>query len=229
MKHENLSPAVEDYLKTIYILAGQEHWVRTTQIAESLEIKPASVTGMIQKLAGNDPPLVDYRKHYGVRLTPEGERIALQTLRSHRLLEQFLHETLGFPWDQVHEEAHQLEHVISSAFEQRMAQVLNDPQYDPHGAPIPTSDLKMPTHSNQSLGDLRPGQRALIQRVPDDDADLLRFLEKEGLVPNAQIEVLAFSGFDNNLKIRVSGRDEPIVLGPSITCQIYVEFEPNPV
>lgn len=223
MKHENLTPAIEDYLKTIFILANQEQWVRTTQIAQALDVKPASVTGMIQKLASNEPPLVDYRKHYGVKLTLEGERIALQILRSHRLLEKFLHETMGFPWDQVHEEAHQLEHVISPAFEKRMAQVLNDPKYDPHGAPIPTRDLKMPSHSNRSLGDLRPGEYAVIQRVPDDDPELLRYLEKEGLVPTARIEILGFSAFDNNLKIRVLDQDEPVVLGSSITGRIYVE------
>jgi DtxR family Mn-dependent transcriptional regulator len=226
-KRKDVTPATEDYLKTIYILASQNQWVRTTQIAEALDVKPASVTGMVQKLASSEPPMVDYRKHYGVRLTQEGENIALQTLRSHRLLEKFLHETMGFPWDEVHKEANQMEHVISPAFEKRMAQVLNDPQYDPHGAPIPTHDLQMPAHSNQSLGELRCGQWAVIQQVPDDDPALLRYLDKEGVIPGARIEIVEYSAFDSNLKIRVVGRDEPVVLGPSITCQIYVECEPT--
>ena len=222
---QNLSPAIEDYLKIIYDLSCPGRRVKTNEIAEALGVKPASVTGMIQKLASNDPPLVDYRKHHGVKPTPEGERVALQIIRNHRLLEKFLHETMGFPWDEVHEEAHQLEHVISHEFEKRMAQVLEDPLYDPHGAPIPTQDLELPSHSDQSLADLRTGERAVIQRVPDDDTALLRYLEKVGIVPEARIEVLEVSDFDENLKIHVVGSGEPIVLGPSITRAIFVEIE----
>jgi DtxR family Mn-dependent transcriptional regulator len=228
MKCENLTQAIEDYIKAIYDLSTQHCRVCTNQIAEAMDLKSSSVTGMIQKLASTDPPLVDYRKHHGVILTPEGERAALQTIRNHRLLEKFLHETMGFPWDEVHEEAHQLEHVISPAFEKRMAQILNDPQYDPHGAPIPTHDLQMPSHSNQSLSELRNGQCAVIQRVPDKDPALLRYLDKVGVIPNARFEVLEYSPFDSNLKIQVVGRDEPVVLGPSITSQIFVEFRNKP-
>jgi DtxR family Mn-dependent transcriptional regulator len=221
---QDLTPAIEDYLKIIYDLSCEGRRVKTKQIAEALDVRPASVTGMIQKLANNDPPLVDYRKHYGVKPTPEGERAALQIIRNHRLLEMFLHETMGFPWDEVHEEAHQLEHVISPEFERRMATVLENPLYDPHGAPIPTQDLEMPSHSNQALADLRTGQCAVIQRVPDDDTELLRYLEKAGVIPNARIEVLDYSDFDRNLKIQISVRDETIVLGPSITRNIFVEL-----
>jgi DtxR family Mn-dependent transcriptional regulator len=225
MKGDKLTPAIEDYLKAIYALSSQNNRVKTTEIAEALNVKPASVTGMVQKMANNDPPLVDYRKHYGVRLTPEGEHIALQTLRNHRLLEKFLHETMGFPWDEVHEEAQKLEHVISPAFEKRMASVLENPLYDPHGAPIPTPELKMPLHSTQSLGDLCVGQTAVVQRVPDDDPELLRYLEDMGIIPGARIEIIEHSAFDHNLKMRVAGRDEPVVLGPSITGQVFVESD----
>lgn len=228
MDREPLTVAIEDYLKTIYLLSCQHQRVKTHQIAEALKVTPASVTGMIQKLAKNDPPLVDYRKHHGVIPTPEGERVALQILRNHRLLEKFLHDTMGFPWDEVHDEAHKLEHVISPAFEKRMAQVLKHPRYDPHGAPIPTPDLEMPSSSNQLLGDLRDGERAVIQQVPDDDPELLRYLDKQGLIPNARIEVIGYSAFDRNLKLRVEGGDEPVVLGPDISGRIFVVAETPP-
>ncbi|MGD8604124.1 MAG: metal-dependent transcriptional regulator [Anaerolineales bacterium] len=228
MTREKLTPAIEDYLRIIYDLSSQDCRVKTTQIAKALEVTPASVTGMIQKLASNDPPLVDYRKHHGAKLTPEGMRVALQLIRSHRLLETFLHETMGFPWDEVHQEAHQLEHVISPAFEERMAEVLQDPSYDPHGAPIPTPDLEMPNHSHQSLRELRTGQRAVIQRVPDEDPELLRYLESEGVTPNARIKITRFTPFDDNLEITISGRDTPLVLGPGITGLIFVVLEDLP-
>lgn len=223
MNRKNLTQAIEDYLKTIYDLTSIHERATTTQISEMLDVKPASVTGMMRKLAATDPPLVEYRKHQGVVLTPAGERVALEIIRHHRLLELFLHETLGYPWDEVHEEAHRLEHVISETFEERIAELLGDPKYDPHGAPIPTRDLEMPSHATLSLDKLTTGQQAIITRVPDNDADLLRYLGENGVVPQAHFVVIEYSSFDDNLKIQIAGRDEPVVLGPSITCQIYVE------
>jgi DtxR family transcriptional regulator, Mn-dependent transcriptional regulator len=220
----NLTPAIQDYLKIIYDLTSQHGRASTKEIATALAIKPASVTGMIQKLAVADKPLVEYKKHYGVSLTAEGERAALEIIRSHRLLEQFLHETLGFPWDEVHAEAHRLEHVISDKFVERMAAVLGHPEYDPHGAPIPSRDLEIPATTSLCLGDLTVGQRAVIRQVPDDDPELLRYLGEHGVVPNAVLVVLEILPFDGNLKIQVEGQSEPVVLGPSITCEIFVEM-----
>lgn len=225
MSRENLTQAIEDYLKVIYELIFLHERATTTDIAEELEVKPASVTGMIQKLAATDPPLVEYEKHRGVTLTPDGERVALEIIRHHRLLEQFLHESLGFPWDEVHEEAHRLEHVISETFEERIAQVLGNPSFDPHGAPIPTRDLKMPSCTHLSLDQLRNGQRGVIKQVPDDNPELLRYLGDAGVIPDAGFAVIEYSPFDNNLKIQIDGRDESVVLGPGITCQIFVEVE----
>ena len=225
MSRENLTQAIEDYLKVIYELTEVHGRASTTEIAAELNVKPASVTGMIQKLAASQPPLVEYRKHRGVALTPEGERVALEIIRHHRLLEQFLHETLGFPWDEVHEEAHRLEHVISEAFEERMAQVLGNPEFDPHGAPIPSRDLQMPTCAGQSLEDLRPGQRGIIKQVPDDNSELLRYLGSVGVIPEAVFTVCEYSPFDDNLKIQMDGRVDSIVLGPGITSQIIVDLE----
>lgn len=220
---ENLSESIEDYLKTIYELTAEHGRANTSQIAEIMAVKPGSVTGMIQKLSTATPPLVEYQKHHGVVLTPEGEKAALKTLRSHRLLERFLLEILGFPWDEVHGEAHCLEHVISASFQERMAQVLDNPQYDPHGAPIPGRDLIMPPHATLCMGDLRSGQTAFVQRVPDDDPELLRHLEKIGLVPGAGFSVMDYSPFDENLQIQIAGKDQPVVLGKKITRSVFVD------
>jgi DtxR family Mn-dependent transcriptional regulator len=223
MNRDHLSQAIEDYLKTIYELTATHGRASTNQIAVAMGVKPASVTGMVQKLAATDPPLVEYVKHRGVVLTPEGQNAALETLRHHRLLEHFLHQILGFPWDEVHEEADRLEHVISEKFEERLAEFLGNPSHDPHGDPIPTEDLKMPSYATLCLADLQVGQRAIVKRVRDTDPELLRYLAEIRLTPETQFDVLAFSPFDDNLKIQVAGSDEPVVLGPGVTCQIFVE------
>jgi len=224
MKPENLTQAVEDYLKTIYELMSLHGRASTTQIAEALDVRPASVTGMIQKLAAIDPPLVIYEKHRGVLLTPKGERAALEVIRHHRLLERFLYEILGFSWEKVHNEAHRLEHVISEEFEERIADLLGDPTHDPHGDPIPYSDLTMPSFATMCMGDLRSGQSGIVKRVPDTDPDLLCYLADVVVVPEANFTVIEYSTFDDNLKIQVEGAYEPVVLGLNITTRIYVEL-----
>jgi len=220
---DELTHAVEDYLKTIYDLTQSQGRASTTQIAAVLNVAPASVTGMVKRLASTHPPLLEYQRHRGVVLTPEGEKIALEIIRHHRLLELFLYETLGYSWDEVDAEADRLEHVISEAFEARITAVLGDPTHDPHGDPIPTSDLKMPTHATLCLQDLRPNQSGTIQRVRDTDAELLRYLHSHGVVPQAGFTVLAYEPFDGNLTLQIEGRPTPVVLGPRITRQIFVE------
>ena len=215
--------ATEDYLKTIYALTAVRERASTNQIAEALDIKPASVTGMIKKLSQSNPPLVDYQKHYGVALTPEGEKVALETIRHHRLLETFLYETLGFDWDTVHAEADRLEHVISEEFEERMAVVLGDPTHDPHGDPIPSRDLVMPSQATTRLSDLKPGQDAIVKRVRDADPDLLRYLSDCGILPGVCIEVTGYSPFDDNHSVRIQDQPNILVLGMRITRQIFVE------
>ena len=215
--------AIEDYLKVIYDLTLSQERASTNQIADVLDIKPSSVTGMVKKLSMTEPALVDYQKHQGVALTLEGEKVALETIRHHRLLETFLHEILGFDWEIIHEEADRLEHVISEEFEERIAQSLGNPTHDPHGDPIPTRDLKMPSQTTTYLSDLRAGQKAIIQRVPDTNSELLRYLGEHGIVPGACIEVEAFSAFDDNLSFHIHERSEVIVLGIRVTRQIFVE------
>ncbi len=220
---DELTHAVEDYLKIIYDLTQSQGRASTTQIATALEVTPASVTGMIKKLAATCPPLLEYQRHRGVVLTPEGEKIALEIIRHHRLLELFLYETLGYSWDEVDAEADRLEHVISEEFESRITAVLGDPTHDPHGDPIPSPDLEMPSHATLCLRELRPKQSGTIQRVRDGDAELLRFLHAHGVVPQAGFTVLAYEPFDGNLTLQIEGRPAPVVLGPRVTRQIFVE------
>jgi len=222
---DELTHAVEDYLKTIYDLSLTHGRASTTQIAEVLKIAPASVTGMIKRLSTTRPPLVEYIKHRGVILTPEGERVALEIIRHHRLLELFLYETLGYSWDEVDAEADRLEHVISEEFEARIAEVLGDPTHDPHGDPIPDKNLQMPSHAKLSLREMRPDQCGTIQRVRDNDPDLLRHLSEQGIVPQAHFVVTGYTLFDGNITIQVDEQAKVAVLGPRITRQIFVEQE----
>ena len=216
--------AIEDYLKTIYEITTTHPRASTKQVAKILEVSPASVTGMLQKLAETDPPLVEYQKHRGVVLTSQGEKVALEILRHHRLLECFLHQILGYEWDEVHAEADRLEHVISEEMEERIAICLGNPQHDPHGDPIPSRDLHMPQSTAVTLSQLRPPQKAQVKRVSDSDPNLLRYLSERGIEPAAQLETLDYSPFDNNLKVQVSGEYEPVVLGSMITSQVFVEI-----
>lgn len=223
IKTEDLTQAVQDYLKAIYSLVGEEGRASTNDLAHELRVSPASVTGMIQKLAVIDPPLLDYQKHRGVALTQYGRTAALKIIRHHRLIEMFLYETLGFSWDEVHEEAERLEHVISDRLEERIAESLGDPTHDPHGDPIPTRDLSMPPSLSIRMSELRAGQVAVVRRVRDSDPQLLRYLSNLGIVPGAKFRVRDYSTFDENIQLELpDGKD--IVLGPRVTRQVYVEL-----
>ena len=221
----NISPATQDYLKVIYDLTKESGRATTSQIAGHLEVKPASVTGMLQKMAREEPPLVDYKKHQGATLTYEGKKAALEIMRHHRLVESFLHEVLDYPWDEVHEEAERLEHVISEDMERRMAAVLGNPSRDPHGQPIPNQDLEMLPDSDTPMDELRPGQVAVVRRVQDNDPELLRYLADLGLQPGARLTAVDYVPFDQTLHIQIAGCEGTAVLGPSITGEIYVELE----
>jgi len=219
-KKQTSTQSVQDYLKRIYELSECGQPASTNDLARELNIKPASVTGMIQKLAAEKPALVEYQKHQGVTLTPAGKKAALEVIRHHRLLEAWLVQTLGYSWDEVHEEAERLEHVISEDFERRIAAALGNPTRDPHGEPIPTEDLKMPVDASAPLSSLPPGQKAIIQRVVSQDPELLRHLDNLGLTPGVEIEVTNYSAFDNNLTVKVGKKSN--VLGLNITTKIFV-------
>lgn len=217
------STSIQDYLKRIYELTEFGEAASTNDLARELNIKPASVTGMIQKLAAETPALVEYQKHQGVTLTPVGKRAALEVIRHHRLLETWLVQTLGYTWDEVHEEAERLEHVISEDFERRIAAALGNPTRDPHGELIPTEDLKMPVDDSAPLSSLRPNQVATILRVASQEPKLLRHLESLELTPGNQVEVTEYSTFDNNLTVKVSNKSN--VLGLNITTKIFVKVQ----
>jgi DtxR family Mn-dependent transcriptional regulator len=216
-----LTISTQDYLKHIYELTENGESASTNALARKLNIKAASVTGMVQKLASAKPALVEYHKHQGVTLTKEGRKAALEVIRHHRLLEAWLVQTLGYSWDEVHEEAERLEHVISEDFERRIAAAMGHPTRDPHGELIPTADLKMPLDDTMPLSALRPGQTGTIKRVKASETELLRYLDGLGLLPGVQIEVKDHSPFDHNLTVKVGRKS--IVLGLNITSRIFVE------
>src|SRR5574339_957404 len=161
----SLTISIQDYLKNIYELTENGEAASTNALAKKLKISAPSVTGMIQKLASAKPALVEYHKHQGVTLTKEGKKAALEVIRHHRLLEAWLVQTLGYSWDEVHEEAERLEHVISEDFERRIAAAMGHPVRDPHGELIPTADLNMPLDDSTPVSAMRPPQTGKIQRV----------------------------------------------------------------
>ncbi len=207
-KSSDLTPAVEDYLRALYKLgrrnpAGEA--ATTSQVATCLCVRPASATAMLQKLAALEPPLVDYHKSRGARLTAAGERAALAIVRCHRLLELFLHEKLGYAWDEVHEEADRLEHVISDEMAGRIAAALGHPTRDPHGQAIPAADLSLERVATVPLCDLPTGVAAIVRQARDDDPALLRQFAALGLRPGAAIMVT--DNANGALRLRVAGRD----------------------
>lgn len=220
-----LSPAVQDYLKAIYRLSHRYGRATTSQLADWLDVKPASVTGMLQKMAGAAPPLVIYEKHHGATLTPDGEKEALAIVRHHRLLELFLHEKLGYAWDEVHEEAERLEHVISEEMARRMAAVLGNPGRDPHGDPIPNHDLQLAPRTEFPLSELQPGRAAVVRRVRDDDAELLRYAASLGLRPLTRITAVTHTPIAQTITIHLAGAAEPITIGYHAANQVFVDLE----
>jgi DtxR family transcriptional regulator, Mn-dependent transcriptional regulator len=201
-EQSRITPAVEDYLKAIYTLQ-QQGAVTTSLLGEQRGSKPGSVTGMIKKLA--EMNLVQHMPYQGVLLTPAGERIALEVIRHHRLLELYLVEALGYSWDEVHEEAEKLEHHISEKLEARIAAHLGHPTFDPHGDPIPTLEGELPRSADLRLADLRVAEQARVIRMRDQSAERLRYLADLGLVPGAVVEVTASAPFDGPISLRLGG------------------------
>ena len=195
----NYTSAIDDYLKAIYVL-GQEYGDATTSLlATYLGFTPPSITGMVQKLAKLN--LVHFTPYQGVRLTPQGQRQALKVLRHHRLLELFLVQMLGYSWEEVHAEAEVLEHVISEAFEARIATHLGDPTVDPHGDPIPRTDGTLPNTPTRSLAELPIGAIGEIARITDQQPAHLCYFAELGLIPGARVTLLARVPFDGPVSI----------------------------
>ena len=216
-----LSAAVQDYAKAIYALESEEGSVSTTALAERLDVRPASVVGMVRKLVALE--LADHTPYRGVRLTERGRAVALEVIRHHRLLELFLVESLGMGWDEVHAEAERLEHVLSEELEEVIAAKLGDPTIDPHGDPIPSRELTVAADPHRSLYSLEPGEQATFVRVSDENPEMLRFLGERGLAPGAQLELIERQPFDGPVYLRVG--DQVHILGAELARAMRVSDE----
>jgi DtxR family transcriptional regulator, Mn-dependent transcriptional regulator len=216
--------AVEDYAKTIYALARRDAGpVGTSELAADLGVSPGTVTAMLKRMA--ESGLVEYEPYHGVALTEAGERVALEVIRHHRLIESYLADALDMPWDRVHDEAEVLEHYISEDLERRIAEKLGDPSRDPHGDPIPSAELDIAADDTVALAELDPGDAATFERVSDRDAEMLRFLDQRGIRPGCELALRARDPFDGPLFVQVSGREH--VLGQRLAAAMRVTRSPS--
>jgi DtxR family Mn-dependent transcriptional regulator len=214
-----LSQAVEDYLKTIYKLQDGSDIVSTSDIARTMSVSSASVTNMVKRLA--QLGLVEYESYRGVTVTSTGKKVALEIIRHHRLLELYLREVMGYPWDKVHQEAEHLEHHISEEFEDKLDEMLGFPTHDPHGDPIPTREGEIAESTTDPLASFEPGVNVVIQRVSDSDPEMLGYLEKIGLLPGTTLEIVAMAPFHGPVTVRVG--DSEHVIGYRIASNVFVE------
>lgn len=213
-----LTGPVEDYLKAIYELERAGQAAETNAIARLLGIAPASVSGMVRRLA--DQGLISHERYRGARLTAAGRRAALKTLRRHRVIEAYLTTALGYSWDRVHDEAERLEHAASDELIDRMAAAIGEPETDPHGAPIPTREGTLRERSVVTLASLEPGDTARVERVSDRNADRLRYLAELGIVPGVAVQIIAREPFGGPIALRVG--DVSRTIGPELAAQILV-------
>jgi DtxR family transcriptional regulator, Mn-dependent transcriptional regulator len=217
-----ISSAIEDYAKAIYALERRaDDPVSTNALAERLGVTAASASGMVKRLG--ELGLVEHEPYRGVSLTDDGRRVALEVMRHHRLLELYLVQTLGVPWDRVHAEAEVLEHVLSEELEELIAAKLGDPTVDPHGDPIPSRDLTIDETPTDCLQDLHSGAAGTFTRVSDSDPDMLRFLAERGIAPGDTFEVIDKQPFDGPLFVRF-GNDVQ-VLGGALARAMRVEVD----
>ena len=220
VRDPQISSAVEDYAKAIYALeALGSGSVTTTAIAERMGVTAASASGMVRKLCELD--LVSHEPYKGVQLSPKGARVALEVIRHHRLLELYLAQDLGVPWDRVHDEAEVLEHVLSEELEELIAAKLGHPTRDPHGDPIPSVDLVIEEVATESLATLEPGAHGLFVRISDADPKMLRYLAERGIAPGDEFEVLDRQPFEGPLFVRFG--DTVQVLGGALARAMRVE------
>jgi len=217
--------AVEDYAKAIYGLQRQEEGpITTSALAERLGVAPSSVTAMVKRL--DEAGLVRYERYHGVTLTRAGEKVALEVIRHHRLIEAFLADALEMPWDRVHDEAEVLEHYISEDLEQRIAEKLGNPKLDPHGDPIPTPELAMAADRTTALDELNEGDVATFARVSDSDPAMLRYLADRGIGPGARLRVTGVQPFGGPVFVEVDGKEH--ALGGELAEKMRVERAGQP-
>lgn len=217
-KREPLTEPVEDYLKAIYIIGKGTGPAATNEIAQRLALAPASVSGMVRRLA--EQGLLAYERYHGVRLTETGRRAALRTLRRHRVIEAYLSLALGYPWDRVHEEAERLEHAASDELVDRMAVTIGEPIVDPHGAPIPTRDGAVDETEYTSLAELPVGAAGVVARVTDEDPEMLRYLGELSIRPGTRVSVKTRAPFDGPITLTV-GKQE-LSIGPALAAHVLI-------
>jgi len=210
---------MEDYLKAAYRLKMDGKPATTQLLADELGVSGPSVTNMVKRL--DEMRLMRHTRYQGVELTPAGEKIALEVVRHHRLLELYLAETLGYPWDQVHDEAEKLEHHVSDELEARMDSFLGFPTRDPHGDPIPTRDGQIPEDTDLLLAELADDTAATVVRVSDRDPVQLRYLAELGLIPGAQVTIVERLPFDDLTRIEVGVYTH--VIGRQLSRSVWVE------
>ena len=203
------SAAIDDYAKAIFALESRgDEPVSTSALAERLEITPGSVSAMLKKL--DELGLVTHEPYRGVRLTPSGRRVAREVIRHHRLIERFLADALGMPWDRVHDEAEVLEHVLSEELEELIATKLGHPAMDPHGDPIPNANLELDEPSTRTMESLQRGDCGVFVRVSDSDPEMLRYLASCGIAPGDRFEVRDHQPFEGPLFVAFGGREHAI-------------------
>jgi DtxR family transcriptional regulator, Mn-dependent transcriptional regulator len=212
-----LGEATEDYLKAIWKLARTER-VSTSALASELGVSAASVTGMLKKLAALR--LVEHEPYKGAALTPAGERVALEVVRHHRLLELYLTQALGLGWDEVHDEADRLEHHLSEELEAKIDEALGFPRRDPHGDPIPSVALELHGDETRPLADVEVGDAAVVARVPAEDGGLLRYLGELGLAPDREVVVVEHGPYGGPVTVEIDGKRH--ALGRELAMQIEV-------
>ena len=218
---EGQSQSVEDFLKTIYNLQRETGRVSTNALADALDISAPAVTDMAQRLV--EEGTVDYLKYRGVRLTDQGEQVALKMLRRHRLIEAYLVQDLGYELHEVHDEAEALEHTVSDRFVEAISRKMGDPRFDPHGDPIPDLDGIMPKRDLQPLSELTPNAPARIRRLMIDDPAMLQNTQERGLMLGKTLEVVERDPFDGHVAVRVDLADVQII-GYSMASCIFVDF-----
>lgn len=217
-----VSAHVQDYAKAVYALeAGRGAAASTNDLAQRLGVTPGSVSAMVRKLS--DLGLVEHEPYRGVRLTDQGRRVALEVLRHHRLIELFLANELGMPWDRVHAEAEVLEHVISEDLERLIAERLGNPTLDPHGDPIPTPSLEIDEGETRSLEELPPGAAGRFVRVSDSDPEMLRYLAEHGIALGDRLEVTGRQPFAGPVFVRDGERELP--LGGQLARAMRIEVQ----
>jgi DtxR family Mn-dependent transcriptional regulator len=206
--HDLLTRSAEDYLKAIYRLSLQGRPAGTNELAQILDLAPASVSGMVRRLA--DQGLVEHAPYRGVMLTPEGRRVAIRMVRRHRIIEAYLVAQLGYSWDTVHDEAERLEHAVSDTLIERMARVLGNPRVDPHGDPIPESDGTIAELVYTPLSEIEVGEEAEIRRVDTSQPEKLRYIGASGLTPGTRVRVTAREPFQGPITLRLGDREQVI-------------------